>query len=92
MFNAEAWFNNFLRPRKPEGSLGRTAQDGHDHPQPWTCPLQISQALALARRGYSWNWCIGTGTNKELCEVIWGIITKNFMDKYSFIVLSELLR
>ena len=29
MTNAEAWFNNSLRPRKPEGSLGRTAQDGH---------------------------------------------------------------
>ena len=27
--NAEAWFNNSLRPRKPEGSLGWTAQDGH---------------------------------------------------------------
>ena len=27
--NAEAWFNNSLRPRKPEGSLGRTAQGGH---------------------------------------------------------------
>ena len=27
--NAEAWFNNSLRPRKPEGSLGRIAQDGH---------------------------------------------------------------
>ena len=27
--NAEAWFNTALRPRKPEGSLGRTAQDGH---------------------------------------------------------------
>ena len=27
--NAEAWFNNSLRPRKPEGSLGRTAQDVH---------------------------------------------------------------
>ena len=27
--NAEARFNNALRPRKPEGSLGRTAQDGH---------------------------------------------------------------
>ena len=27
--NAEAWFNTDLRPRKPEGSLGRTAQDGH---------------------------------------------------------------
>ena len=29
MTNAEARFNNSLRPRKPEGSLGRTAQDGH---------------------------------------------------------------
>ena len=27
--NAEAGFNKSLRPRKPEGSLGRTAQDGH---------------------------------------------------------------
>ena len=27
MTNAEARFNNSLRPRKPEGSLGRTAQD-----------------------------------------------------------------
>ena len=29
MTNAEARFNNSLRPRKPEGSLGRTAQDVH---------------------------------------------------------------
>ena len=29
MTNAEAWFKKSLRPRKPEGSLGRTAQDGH---------------------------------------------------------------
>ena len=29
MTNAESWFNNSLRPRKPEGSFGRTAQDGH---------------------------------------------------------------
>ena len=27
--NAEAWFNVALCPQKPEGSLGRTAQDGH---------------------------------------------------------------
>ena len=27
--NAEAWLNIALRPQKPEGSLGRTAQDGH---------------------------------------------------------------
>ena len=31
MTNAEAWFSNSLRPRKPEGSLGRTAQDDHLH-------------------------------------------------------------
>ena len=29
MTNAEAWFSVVLRSRKPEGSLGRTAQDGH---------------------------------------------------------------
>ena len=29
MTNAEARFNNSLRPRKPEGSLERTAQDVH---------------------------------------------------------------
>ena len=27
--SAKARFNNSLRPRKPEGSLGRTAQDVH---------------------------------------------------------------
>ena len=38
--NAEARFNNALRPRKPEGSLGRTAQDvhldSHTAPELWT--------------------------------------------------------
>ena len=29
MTSAEARFNKSLRPRKPEGSLGRTAQDVH---------------------------------------------------------------
>ena len=39
MTNAETWFNNSLRPRKPEGSLGRTAQDGHldSHTAPELC-------------------------------------------------------
>ena len=39
MTNAEAWFNIALRPRKPEGSLGRTAQDGHidSHTGPELC-------------------------------------------------------
>ena len=37
--NAEAWFNIVFRPRKPEGSLGRTAQDGHldSHTAPELC-------------------------------------------------------
>ena len=29
MTNAKARFNNSLHPRKPEGLLGRTAQDVH---------------------------------------------------------------
>ena len=41
MTNAEARFNNSLRPRKPEGSLGRTAQDvhldSHTAPELWCC-------------------------------------------------------
>ena len=39
--NAEAWFNIALRPRKPEGSLGRTAQDCHldSHTAPELCIL-----------------------------------------------------
>ena len=37
--NAEAQFNKSLRPRKPEGSLGRTAQDVHldSHTAPELC-------------------------------------------------------
>ena len=37
--NAEAWFYIALRPRKPEGSLGRTAQDVHldSHTAPELC-------------------------------------------------------
>ena len=34
---------------------------------------------------------VGLVTNEELCKVVWGIIIKNFMHKYSFTV-SELLR
>ena len=39
MTNAEARRNKSLRPRKPEGSLGRTAQDVHldSHTAPELC-------------------------------------------------------
>ena len=33
---------------------------------------------------------VGLVINEVLCKVVWGIIIKNFMHKYSFIV-SELL-
>ena len=41
MTNAEAWFSISVRPQKPEGSLGRTAQDGHldSHTDPELCGL-----------------------------------------------------
>ena len=43
MTNAEAWCNKSLRPRKPEGSLGRTAQDVHldSHTAPELCPSTV---------------------------------------------------
>ena len=39
MTNAKAWFNKSLHPRKPEGSLGWTAQDVHldSHTAPELC-------------------------------------------------------
>ena len=44
MTNAEARFNKSLRPRKPEGSLGRTAQDVHldSHTAPELCAILCS--------------------------------------------------
>ena len=44
MTNAKARFNNSLRPRKPEGSLGRTAQDVHldSHTAPELCPRNLA--------------------------------------------------
>ena len=49
MTNAEARFNNSLRPRKPEGSLGRTTQDVHldSHTAPELCVLGNDDELML---------------------------------------------
>ena len=56
MTSAEARFSNSLRPRKPEGSLGRTAQDGHldSHTAPELCPNtkgRVSEKVVLIKRG-----------------------------------------
>ena len=46
MTNAEAQFNKSLRPRKPEGLLGRTAQDvhldSHTAPELWAHLKQVT--------------------------------------------------
>ena len=63
MTNAEARFNNSLRPRKPEGLLGWTAQDvhldSHTSPELWVCLcvvdhfyialFSVLEKIALAR-------------------------------------------
>ena len=47
--NAEARFNKSLRPRKPEGSLGRTAQDVHldSHTVPELCTETMFSMVAI---------------------------------------------
>ena len=55
MTNAEARFNKSLRPRKPEGSLGRTAQDvhldSHTAPELWNlCTLQLALLTVVGNK------------------------------------------
>ena len=52
MTNAEAWFNNSLRPWKPEGSLGQTAQDGHRDSHTMTMLAQRTSFNALDNWGH----------------------------------------
>ena len=49
MTDAEARFNNSLLPRKPEGPLGRTAQDDHldSHTAPELCFSERERERAL---------------------------------------------
>ena len=53
MTNAEAWFNKSLRPRKPEGSLGRTAQDvhldSHTAPELWERLERVRTSTYIAQ-------------------------------------------
>ena len=64
MTNAEARFNNSLRPREPEGSLGRTAQDGHldSHTAP---ELWGRGGFHVALRPRRRDGLLGTGTEWE---------------------------
>ena len=65
MTNAEARFNKSLRPRKPEGSLGRTAQDvhldSHTAPELWPSTLLLSWCLTSTEA----RWPIRDGDRVE---------------------------
>ena len=59
-----------------------------------------SEGYASFKQVKSWPWhvevipgvsVVGLVISEELCKVVWGIIIKNCMHKYSFIV-NELLR
>ena len=59
-----------------------------------------SEVYASFKEVKSWLWhvevipgvsVVGLVANEEVCKVVWGIIIKDFMHKYSLIV-SELLR
>ena len=66
MTNAEAWFSNSLRPRKPEGSLGRTAEDGHLDSH--TAPELSKQGLWIDDRLYS---AILRSLEQTHCACMW---------------------
>ena len=56
MTSAEARFNKSLCPRKPEGSLGRTAQDVHldSHTAPELCALSSLLSCCLTSTEARW--------------------------------------
>ena len=97
--NAEAWFNIALRPRKPEGSLGRTAQDGHldSHTAPELGPLiiRIYSERKVARhglRGVTLDVPYYTGARVaflELPQFIWNVIILWFIFSlyYNYVLL-----
>ena len=68
MTNAEAWFNKSLRPRKPEGSLGRTAQDGHldSHTAP-ELYAGVPKLVCLNRRALAGCAAAAVGAISGIC-------------------------
>ena len=68
MTNAEARFNKSLRPRKPEGSLGRTAQDGHldFHTAPELFSVDVKHCLLTLEQHIVQELCESRGGRPEL--------------------------
>ena len=68
-----------LRQGVPEG---RPSEGSASFKQvkPWPWHVEVISGVSVMR----------LVTNEELCKIVWGIIIKNVMHKYSFLV-SELL-
>ena len=83
MTNAEARCNKSLRPRKPEGSLGRTAQDVHldSHTAPELFCLHI---LHCYSKGLSWNWADFWNLKCEYLPNYWSDLSEINCDGFSF--------
>ena len=77
MTNAEARCNKSLRPRKPEGSLGRTAQDVHlhSHTAPELCLTQLPGSAS-----YTLSLCL---------KCMFAIIRINASLHVSFVAISS---
>ena len=65
MTNAEARFNHSLRPRKPEGLLGRTAQDVH-------LDSHTAPELWKERKVYEILYEAGLGSHEARCVALAG--------------------
>ena len=72
MTNAEARFNIALRPRKPEGSLGRTAQDGYldSHTAPELCVKVQLTSLLLISPGICYVKAVGLDDDELMLNVL----------------------
>ena len=68
-----------LRQGVPEGRSSE-GYASFKQVKPWPWHVEIIPGVSV----------VGLVTNEELCKVVWGIIIKNFMHKYSFIVSEPL--
>ena len=65
-----------MRQEVPEGRSSE-GYAGFKLVKPWPWHVEVIPGVSVA----------GLVTNKQLCHVIWGIIVKNFMHKYSFMAM-----
>ena len=90
--NAEARCNKSLRPRKPQGSLGRTAQDVHldsntapELWKPWGLePLDFRTVFTLKQYALlASNRCVSDSQRTKLCSVFHLTLFYNLVIIYS---------